>query len=1707
MAAVAAVCCAGLLFGCQSFDRQPDDAELALATRSITRDVDQLQQIKRKPRPCDEHRDCPDGSRCDRDDDRCAWDCLADSDCDEGNVCNSLGACVGAQKGHVSVNLSDDSAACQLVDPAEKRAVLLALNDESRLCAGGDDDCPCGAYCANDGTCRVDCLSDNPPAELSCGAGLECTPLGRCAESPDDPGPPIELTLRVAPDLISKNTVAASQLVEAQITVEANSLDVLSPDHPANVFVGFAERRDPVPGVLPRVKCAADAPLAESCELDGGWLFDVGSGSLLSQPRTVWIELPQSATEDSWTLETRSEWAASAATTIVRVKPISFPATDPGRYTGTLNVRNDGAGGSDPRIKLSVEAIVTASHVALFEPTRILFPEGHAVFARAAGKVTMLGWLNSDATTGTALRYDVRLTLRPLAYTQATGQLAGIIDLQEQNHGFHHNSFDLVLDRIGDVDAPACSAGCASGHYCNAAIGRCLLGPPPQGAGIVDATSPLASLASNALRSKQMDAWTAPLATVVAANANHLGGSGFTAMERAYCYRNTAQTGPARFDTSTTTAASRDLPCADDQPQGTFGYANRTKEVEVDAQGSDTFNLLDACNTDLNVQPTGPATASNLLGVKQCASLGRFFLGLNAHISNGVAQQPQKYGQRFVIQLVRQWLGANAFTALSSVQNQARNDVLGTGGPPPHDRLGNAVDLMERTWRVLLDPRVRPQFMMGNEFGSETNSTDYRLVGRPVARWDFNTPSVWSTPDAENQFHIGRTWPKPSGALTVDWWWDEREDPPEAPGCISTERTVTLPYSSFSVAGRFAIAGSSTFQIFESSDPGGSRFWIERTLDRDTGIATFDVKSYLEESEPVDAARFVVPDAGDAFYAFVVDGWTYRMYIHSGGATTEYLPIQVFENGPSFGSAQQLVKLGCNAPEPVEDEAMSMVAAEYDEISLWDRPLTAQDVSAMGARYQATGSMGASLPPRPDFAPEDPQAIALPVHLMETASAHLDLLGAYIEAERAIMYGECYLGGASPSRERVLARTGRGLRMIHVMEREAWLSAMYATPATPWYSRYSDARRNMAGKRAKVIEALELTQSCKNPLGITENDLPLYQGNAVGASDRFFASSRYLASQARLEINAAQTNLVSARNAYQQQRQSAFQVAMSETDKNERKRKLKLEYEGVLRRYCGPPSTSVALLDGFLAGTLTAGNCYLKETCQGQSATPLRFVPPSCLRGEIGERIVALQTTAVDSERALANMDRAVDRYDAEMDYCARRQAHHEESEEILDKHHAHMEKLRVQRANKRLFSSWATSIATVAIGVATSNPALVVGGVTGMLQTPGNILDANAAQSEQNAAAAYDEVVQARSNELDLMACYHTADMQKFAFDEANDVIKRAYHDTQNAMATLDNTKTLLAALVDEARSQLAIEEGIDRTPPHHHYWLHDDIDSYDRHMVYARRLSYLALRAFEWESQEDLGLRSQVLSARLPAHLESVIQILEQHNGPMQGELGVIGETPIVLSLRDEILRLENLAGNTHREPGDPPITNEQALQRLLTSEATKIYENGVFVGHGIRFSMRPAAWAQTSCAERTWRVTTALQIGNLGGIELNNPRMVLMQANAFGSQQCRAAERGALHVARVTPFRNLLVGEAPPQFTPSPPNTAMNVDGLKNMSRSALEALPEGAHEGFAGRGLYGEYILLFPSEQFTQAWLGVVRDVLIRFDIVEVTNAPL
>ncbi len=1690
--------------------------------------IDELQQLKHTARSCEADAECPSGSHCDEDAGRCDWACFADSDCSEGQACGPRGECAAAapassasrtiapssasrtstaapRLGTISSQLVSTHPSCVALPLTEKLDALNQLAGNPAVCFD-DQDCPCGSYCGNDATCRFECFYEAPAAPPFCTPGEVCSAEGRCVLPSGTDDPSLIVDLEVTPDIVRGDTAPGPVLVPVDVRVRAKLPAHVTAANNVTVGLEVVPRTGGPTPFMARVRCAAGAPLTSSCTLGAGWPFGGDPDPLRSAARPIWIELPQTTTADEWSVVVRSEWADAPVSLSALARPVVAPPVQVGHFVGT--VRWPQLGG-EPLV-LAVEAQITATRVLLTDPSRLLLPEGHAVLAKEAAYTSGFAWLKADHPSQGPQSTVALLDVDTWVFTAATRSITSAMRLT-LGSGPAPTPLTLELDYQGPTPNATCSsATCGAGKYCNTDIGLCVAGTNSPSWISLDGLVP-----SSLLYSSQRAEWVSASNGLRASNPAVFGGSDVIGYERAMCFANPAQGAAGRLSSSNGTLGganpSGETTCLAgsstlDFPQQIFPYANRTKGVETTG-GVETFNLLDTCLEELNALPTTPYTAANLLQPKKCVSLARFMMALSTPRGTpGFYPQPAQ--QRLENQLMRQWVSLHALISRGAVQESEYDETVGgTLDQPMHQRLGTAVDVVEKAWRLVLKQKRNTSNLADAELAA-AKAIDARTLGRPLAHWTLNQYLDGALPDTEGN-HPLSLWNIPTDSRNLKYL--SIGNNPWA--TCRTETQVALPTRHFSLGAWIGASGTSTaydliskygadgldlFRIHVYNSSSTQRRVEVQYLTRATPAATMTLASQV---------TFDVP-AEPGYYVFVADGGKYRLQQLRRNPSTgaaivvEHPPLSIFAAGPQWGTAGQ-VFIGCQTPQ-------GLVLA--DELSLWDRPLPVETsltyamtfLSATGANQPAVDS----LPPRQlAIAATDEAAQGLPVHFLDGLAAQMELLSAYVRAERSEMFLECGVSAVGPARTRVLDRVGRGLRFAALIEADAKdLVAMAGATATPWMSRYNAAARLLAGKRGEVVQQLDLATRCGNPLGITDDDLPLYHGTEAGESNRFFASSRFLTAQAKEQIDDAKNELNLARSAWQQQRASAFQSAvLAPAEKAERLRKLEQEYEGVLRKLCGVP-TSGTILAAFRNGSMSSTNCFLKldaPGCAGAATMTVKQLPSQCLRGELGEQILQIQAAELDLRNAENSYDRAIDQYNSEMEYCTRREDHHEETQAIQTKHRAHMIKLRAARRSAGMFGSFVKSMVGMAVGGLTGNPVLAI---SSWLDGAGLILgqpEVDAAEDEQDAESAHQLVMAARAAALDLMACFHGADNQKFAIDAARDIIDRAYHDTKGSVLRLQNQQSELRALVDQSIGDVDFENQMVRVLPHHHFWLDDHVDAYRRHFRYAQRLTYLALRAFEYESQQSLGLGNVILAARTPAVLEQAVLTLEQRTAPMQGEQGfVVGEFDPVMSLRDEILRL----GTTEAPPGFPALSSIDSLRTFLKSDAARIYTNGEYVGRGIRFSLRPQPWAQFSCAERIWRITTALQVE---GSPVNNARLLLWQENSFGSQRCRAAEHGELHISRIRPEHNLLVGEGG-NFDGSPfvrplRYTAMGTTGLGNKSREEMENLPEGAHSGFAGRGLYANYVLLFPSAQFDNpAFLSTVKDVLIRFDLVEVTD---
>jgi hypothetical protein len=215
-----------------------------------------------------------------------------------------------------------------------------------------------------------------------------------------------------------------------------------------------------------------------------------------------------------------------------------------------------------------------------------------------------------------------------------------------------------------------------------------------------------------------------------------------------------------------------------------------------------------------------------------------------------------------------------------------------------------------------------------------------------------------------------------------------------------------------------------------------------------------------------------------------------------------------------------------------------------------------------------------------------------------------------------------------------------------------------------------------------------------------------------------------------------------------------------------------------------------------------------------------------------------------------------------------------------------------------------------------------------------------------------------------------------------------------------------------------------------------------------------------------------------------------------------------PLVVSLRQQILRIAPTG--TYTTPAERTAAEIAAFQDYLRSNATIIYEDGQRLGRGMRFSLQPFAATFNLCAERVWRVGASLQFQQVPPL---GQSFILQQSNTFGSTVCGDDDRTTALV-RTRPRENLLLPDGAGGLNVSALSgeprrfTSMTVQAAYNRTRSELENDPPNAGlTAFAGRGLYGEFVLVFPDPSINPGFdVTKLQDILLRFQLVAASQNP-
>ncbi|MBI4509511.1 MAG: hypothetical protein HY698_07725, partial [Deltaproteobacteria bacterium] len=658
------------------------------------------------------------------------------------------------------------------------------------------------------------------------------------------------------------------------------------------------------------------------------------------------------------------------------------------------------------------------------------------------------------------------------------------------------------------------------------------------------------------------------------------------------------------------------------------------------------------------------------------------------------------------------------------------------------------------------------------------------------------------------------------------------------------------------------------------------------------------------------------------------------------------------------------------------------------------------------------------------------QTVAVPVQLIEGLGSHFKILIDYLSSSAGTVFEQCRSGGASTEKSRVLERAGDALRYSFVIEGLAKLLRDKAGTVT-WAARWDSALAELNALRGRVLSLEADIARCRNPLGIAEDDLPLFFGDPVGNSSRFFASSDYLlGTWARPAVESALATLSLARQAWLDQRNNKIQQKMYEFDAERRVEALKIEHGRTIVEGCG--FTDVEAKDAIYAlsdanSGINADNCFVRQADSSCTVKPEelfskvsldqaryqlclynklngKVTPPSelgtaveqyvtiqmgapgfikvgpdvtvpvsalykdpatgsnlrqkdldnardacanelggtyeiptaldvlpnpatpeCYRGSLGEAMLALLAATKQMEVQISNWSDQQERYEVTVEKCFGIAGLISANDELITKYRAKMLELRKKREEKRksgrFFKGGAMVVAGGLIslvpgGAAVGAPLAAAGAreigdaVFDELTEMAGLSATSIANQMEDMERDFQAAMALHQNKVQLLSCTADAKQLWIGMTTAVLAIEAAGATARQQLVAMQNMKDRVRRAVTEGRAAVEREKG--RTVPSvaHHYWLDEKITRFRKDFNWAKRLTYLAMRAVEFEFQQSLPLRQVILAATHPDQLHDAIRMLEQEQASRTINRRRPEESTLVLSLRDDILQIANRA-----------------------------------------------------------------------------------------------------------------------------------------------------------------------------------------------------
>ena len=516
------------------------------------------------------------------------------------------------------------------------------------------------------------------------------------------------------------------------------------------------------------------------------------------------------------------------------------------------------------------------------------------------------------------------------------------------------------------------------------------------------------------------------------------------------------------------------------------------------------------------------------------------------------------------------------------------------------------------------------------------------------------------------------------------------------------------------------------------------------------------------------------------------------------------------------------------------------------------------------------------------------------------------------------------------------------------------------------------------------------------------------------------------------------------------------------------------------------------MVDAVLAGELSLEGCHLTP---GQDPADA-----GAYRGLIGEAAAALIGANQDLELSWRDLEDHDARVRVKEHQCGELAKSLQEDARIGENHAQHMVNLRYDHLANRM-ASIALQESGGVFGIIFSF------GATLASAGPKIMLDSMVASIEAamaNAETQHQQLMQNREGDRRVAACTSEVDLMAVGRKTALAHVHRRAIETRAALVAVQNKARLphraLAGAQAAIQRQATLPPALAAT---FRTWMDEDMQAYQRKFAWARQATTHAVEALEYEMQESLVARNELIAARTPAELSAVLDLMGANRLPRTVWSRRPEHHKRIVSLRQEAL---GLADETDAWPGGR--TAEERLSAHLTSPAAAVYDDrGHYLGQGIRFVLSPAAGRQ--CAEKVWSVHARIE-GHFSNEVPYFAEALLLKDRVFASQWCRPVDGAPpMQLAAAARFGPVHTHD---DFLDRPrrlyySSTSAHLQPRRDIEVPvfANEAYLEGSSEALAGQGLFGAYTFVFRADN--RVPLDKLTDVQLRFDYHFIDRAGL